>query len=161
MRHCADLIGPDRHTGATINLERLNNFSRLMCEKLDTGDTQARKSYLRSVISHVEVDDDKIRIIGDRAVLGVRSRSLSFVARSAPSRTFRLAGARTPPSHCTFSAAELPCRLTSPSAGDQRNYSLAASRRPGPWGQRTARFQVLRGRLSWCSISELFNGAQV
>jgi len=69
MRHCADLIGPDRHTGATINLERLNNFSRLMCEKLDTGDTQARKSYLRSVISHVEVDDDKIRIIGDRAVL--------------------------------------------------------------------------------------------
>jgi site-specific DNA recombinase len=64
-----DRIAIRARAGATINLERLNDFSSLMCEKLDTGDTQARKSYLRSVISYVEVDDDKIRIIGDRADL--------------------------------------------------------------------------------------------
>ena len=35
----------------------------------DTGDTQARKTCLRSVISRIEVDDQKIRIFGDRATL--------------------------------------------------------------------------------------------
>ena len=64
-----DRIAIQGRAGAAINLDRLNAFSSLMCEKLDTGDTQARKSYLRSVISHVEVDDDKIRIIGDKATL--------------------------------------------------------------------------------------------
>jgi len=37
-----DRIATQARAGATINLERLNNFSRLMREKLDTGDTQAR-----------------------------------------------------------------------------------------------------------------------
>jgi site-specific DNA recombinase len=64
-----DRIAIQARAGASIDPDRLNAFSSLMCEKLDTGDTQARKSYLRSVISHVEVDDDKIRIIGDKAVL--------------------------------------------------------------------------------------------
>jgi site-specific DNA recombinase len=64
-----DRIAIQGRAGAAINLDRLNAFSSLMCEKLDTGDTQARKSYLSSVISHVEVDDDKIRIIGDKATL--------------------------------------------------------------------------------------------
>ena len=40
-----------------------------MREKLDTGDTQARKAYLQSVISEIEVDDNKVRIIGDKATL--------------------------------------------------------------------------------------------
>jgi hypothetical protein len=40
-----------------------------MQEKLDTGDTQTRKAYLKSVISQIEVDDDKVRIIGDKATL--------------------------------------------------------------------------------------------
>ena len=40
-----------------------------MRTKLDTGDTQARKAYLRSVISRIEVDDQKVRIIGDKATL--------------------------------------------------------------------------------------------
>jgi site-specific DNA recombinase len=64
-----DRIAIQARASATINPDLLNAFSSLMCEKLDRGDTQARKSYLRSVISHVEVDDDKIRIIGDKAVL--------------------------------------------------------------------------------------------
>jgi hypothetical protein len=40
-----------------------------MREKLDAGDTQARKAFLRSVISEIEVGDDKLRIIGDKATL--------------------------------------------------------------------------------------------
>ncbi len=33
-------------------------------QKLETGDTQARKAYLRSVISYIEIGDDMIRIVG-------------------------------------------------------------------------------------------------
>ena len=47
----------------------LDNFSALMREKLDIGDIQARKAYLRSVISAIEVDDDVVRIIGEKASL--------------------------------------------------------------------------------------------
>ena len=52
-----------------ISPERLEAFAKLMRSKLETGDTQARKAYLRSVISHIEVDDQKIRIIGNKANL--------------------------------------------------------------------------------------------
>ena len=41
-----------------------------MRSKLETGDTQARKAQLRQVISHSEVDDQKIFIIGNKANLG-------------------------------------------------------------------------------------------
>jgi glyoxylase-like metal-dependent hydrolase (beta-lactamase superfamily II) len=41
----------------------------IMREKLEHGDTQARKTYLRAVISKIEVDDHKIRIIGEKASL--------------------------------------------------------------------------------------------
>src|SRR5262249_28049772 len=54
---------------AMITPDRLAVFSHLMREKLDTGDTPARKAYLRSIISQIEVDDDKIRIVGDKATL--------------------------------------------------------------------------------------------
>jgi len=40
-----------------------------MRENLDNGDTQARKAFLQSVISQIEVDDHKVRIIGDKATL--------------------------------------------------------------------------------------------
>jgi site-specific DNA recombinase len=52
-----------------ITPDRLAAFSQLMREKLDTGDTQARKAFLQSVISQIEVDDDKVKIIGDKATL--------------------------------------------------------------------------------------------
>ena len=52
-----------------ITPDRLAAFSHLMREKLDTGDSPARKAFLRSVISQIEVDDDKIRIVGDKATL--------------------------------------------------------------------------------------------
>ena len=40
-----------------------------MTEKLETGDTNARKSYIRSVIDAIEVDETAIRIIGSKDVL--------------------------------------------------------------------------------------------
>jgi site-specific DNA recombinase len=52
-----------------INPGRLAAFSQLMRDRLYTGDPQARKAYLQSVISQIEVDDEKVRIIGDKATL--------------------------------------------------------------------------------------------
>jgi site-specific DNA recombinase len=43
--------------------------SLLMNEKLDTGDTSARKTYIRAIVDAIEVDDKAIRIIGSRNVL--------------------------------------------------------------------------------------------
>jgi hypothetical protein len=40
-----------------------------MHDKLENGDVQARKAYLRAVISEVRVDDNKVSIIGDKATL--------------------------------------------------------------------------------------------
>ena len=40
-----------------------------MNEKLDTGDTSARKAYIRAIVDAIEVDDKAIRIIGSRDVL--------------------------------------------------------------------------------------------
>jgi hypothetical protein len=36
---------------------------------LENGDTQARKAYLRAVISSIEVGDERVRIIGEKAAL--------------------------------------------------------------------------------------------
>ena len=52
-----------------ITPERLAAFSRLMREKLNSGDTQARKAFLQSVISKIEVGDDRIRIVGEKGTL--------------------------------------------------------------------------------------------
>lgn len=52
-----------------ITPERIASFAALMRDRLDNGDIQARKSYLRSVISRIEVDDHVVRIIGEKAAL--------------------------------------------------------------------------------------------
>jgi len=64
-----DRIAIQANARATITPDQLKAFSKLMREKLDTGDTQTRKAYLQSVISQIEVDDDKVRIFGDKAAL--------------------------------------------------------------------------------------------
>jgi len=64
-----DRIAIQANTREMITPDRLAAFSQLMRQKLDTGDTQARKAYLQSVISQIEVDDDEVRIIGDKATL--------------------------------------------------------------------------------------------
>ncbi len=58
-------------TGAdmTVDVERVEAFGRLMREKMDTGDVQARKDVIRSVVSGITVGDERIRIIGDKSVL--------------------------------------------------------------------------------------------
>jgi site-specific DNA recombinase len=64
-----DRIVAQTRERAAVTPDRLEAFSKLMREKLETGDIQARRDYLRSVISQIEVDDGKIRIIGDKATL--------------------------------------------------------------------------------------------
>lgn len=56
-------------TSAVIDAEKIDAFARLMSEKLGTADTNTRKSYIRSIIDAVEVDDLAIRIIGNKDVL--------------------------------------------------------------------------------------------
>ncbi len=53
----------------TIDSAKIDAFARLMNEKLDNGDTNARRNYIRSIIDTIEVDDDAIRIIGSKDVL--------------------------------------------------------------------------------------------
>jgi site-specific DNA recombinase len=64
-----DRIAVQAHARAAITPARLESFSRVMNEKLDCGDVQAKKAYLRSVIAYVEVDDDRVRIVGEKATL--------------------------------------------------------------------------------------------
>ena len=52
-----------------VTPDRIEAFAELMHQKLDDGDVQARRGYLRSVISNIEVDDDRIRVTGDKASL--------------------------------------------------------------------------------------------
>lgn len=52
-----------------VNAESIEAFSRLIQDKLDNGDINTKKRYIRSVVGGIEVDDGAIRIIGSRAVL--------------------------------------------------------------------------------------------
>ncbi len=65
-------------TTSAITPERLQSFSRLMNENFDTGDIRAKKAYLRSVIAQIEVADDQVRIIGEKASLA------AVIAGNAP-----------------------------------------------------------------------------
>jgi site-specific DNA recombinase len=64
-----DRIVVQTNMRAMITPDRLAAFSQLIREKLDTGDTQARKAFLQSIISQIEVDDNKVRIVGEKASL--------------------------------------------------------------------------------------------
>lgn len=50
-------IAEQARNSAEITPERVEAFAALMREKLASGDAQARKAYLRSVISRIEVDE--------------------------------------------------------------------------------------------------------
>jgi hypothetical protein len=52
-----------------VTPDLIEAFAELMRQKLDDGDVQARRGYLRTVISNIEVDDDRIRLTGDKASL--------------------------------------------------------------------------------------------
>ncbi|MCK1478235.1 hypothetical protein IVB27_26385 [Bradyrhizobium sp. 197] len=48
---------------------KIDAFVRLMNAKLDAGDTNTCKGYIRSIIDAVEIDDQAIRIIGSKDIL--------------------------------------------------------------------------------------------
>lgn len=52
-----------------IGPDKVAAFAKLMREMLATSDTPARKAYLIAILSAVEVDEAKVRIIGSRDVL--------------------------------------------------------------------------------------------
>jgi site-specific DNA recombinase len=56
-------------TTEAIDAEKIDAFARLMSDKLDIGDINTRKGYIRSIVDAVEVDDHAIRIIGSKDVL--------------------------------------------------------------------------------------------
>ncbi len=56
-------------TSAAITPQRISAFADLMRDKLRNGDTQARKAWIGSLITRIEVDDDRIRVIGETPVL--------------------------------------------------------------------------------------------
>jgi site-specific DNA recombinase len=53
----------------SIDVEKIDVFARLMIDKLENGDVNGRKAYIRAVISAIEVDDKTVRIIGCKDVL--------------------------------------------------------------------------------------------
>jgi hypothetical protein len=56
-------------TAATIDASKIDAFARLMNERLENADTNARKGYIRSIVDATEVDDKAIRIIGSKDIL--------------------------------------------------------------------------------------------
>ena len=52
-----------------VSAVSLEKFSREMREKIATGDIGFRRTYLRSIVDHIEVADDTVRIVGDKAAL--------------------------------------------------------------------------------------------
>ncbi len=54
---------------SVIDPEAIERFGRAMRENITTGEIPFRKAYIRSVVDRIEVDDDVIRIIGNKATL--------------------------------------------------------------------------------------------
>ena len=53
----------------TIDAAKIDAFARLMNEKIEYGDTRARKAYISSIVDAVEVDNRAVRIIGSKDLL--------------------------------------------------------------------------------------------
>jgi site-specific DNA recombinase len=66
-------------TSAAITPQRIAAFADLMREKLRNGDTHTRKAWIGSLITRIEVDDDRIRVIGETPVLAA-----AVIGQSAP-----------------------------------------------------------------------------
>ena len=85
----------------------IERFGRIMRENIASGEIPFRKAYLRSVIDRIEVDDEVIRIVGDKTTLegaigGKAAPGCNFrrgrLYRPHLGRAHRLA-VRTAPSH--------------------------------------------------------------
>ena len=69
VRASLDRLTAQVRASAVITPSRLETFANVIREKIESGDIHARKAYLRSVISYIEVHDDKVRVVGDKATL--------------------------------------------------------------------------------------------
>ena len=49
-----------------VTVEKISHFVDLVRKKLTTGDTQSRQAHLRAVIDNIEIDDNEIRICGQK-----------------------------------------------------------------------------------------------
>ena len=87
-----DRMTVQANTRAAITPARLEAFSKLMREKLDTADVQARKAYLRSVIAEIEVGDGKIRVFSDKTALAATAIGQNTGAPKVRRFCTRLAG---------------------------------------------------------------------
>lgn len=85
---------------AAIAPELVGRFGTLMRENITSGEIPFRKAWLQSIVDRVEVDDDVIRIVGDKAMLeaaianggaqaspGVRGSVRKWRASTPPFRT--------------------------------------------------------------------------
>lgn len=56
-------------TVTDIDATKIDAFAHVMNERLDNGDTSARKGYIRAIVDAIEVDDQAVRIVGSKDVL--------------------------------------------------------------------------------------------
>jgi site-specific DNA recombinase len=68
-RAAIERIARSHQDAGAITGERLEAFAATMRERLETGDVQARKAWLRAVVARVEVGPGRVRIIGEKASL--------------------------------------------------------------------------------------------
>lgn len=64
-----DRIKANLATKATITPAKIDQFTKLMRERLRDGDVHARKAWLGTLIQKIEVDDKEVRISGSKAAL--------------------------------------------------------------------------------------------
>jgi malic enzyme len=60
---------PSARAAAVIDAGKIDAFARLMNERLDTAETNARKGYIHSIIGAIEVGHETIRILGSKDIL--------------------------------------------------------------------------------------------
>ncbi len=68
-RTALDRIAVQAVIPAGIEPEAIERFSRSMRENIASGEIPFRKAYIQSVVDRIEVDDNVVRIIGDKATL--------------------------------------------------------------------------------------------
>ena len=64
-----DRIRANAAPATEITPDVIERFGRAMRENITSGEIPFRKAYLRSVIDRIEVDDDVVRIVGDKTTL--------------------------------------------------------------------------------------------
>ncbi len=96
-----DRVRPHAIAQQQISPEVIEAFALEMRERITSGDIPFRKAYLGAVIDRVEIDDDIIRIVGDRSSLEQAVAGKNFTANGVRSfvRKWRALGESNPSLH--------------------------------------------------------------